>query len=98
MTRGEKKQLRAGLAFTSLWILGLGAFTAYPVIASLYYSFCDYSILKGPVWSGVENYQQLVQDGLFWKLPYKCVQGHTPLLYRRLCTPFWSRVHLKKKI
>jgi len=67
MTRREKKQLGSGLAFTSLWIVGLCAFTAYPVIASLYYSFCDYSILKAPVWCGLENYQQLVHDGLFWK-------------------------------
>ena len=67
MTRSERKQLRTGLGFTSLWIIGLGAFTAYPVIASLYYSFCDYSILKSPVWCGLENYQQLAQDGLFWK-------------------------------
>jgi multiple sugar transport system permease protein len=67
MTRSERKQLRTGLGFTSLWIIGLGVFTAYPVIASLYYSFCDYSILKSPVWCGLENYQQLAQDGLFWK-------------------------------
>lgn len=67
MTRQEKKQLKAGLGFTSLWIIGLATFTAYPVIASFYYSFCDYSILKSPVWCGLENYQQLLQDGLFWK-------------------------------
>jgi len=67
MTRQEKKQLRAGLGFTSLWIVGLAAFTAYPVIASFYYSFCDYSILKSPVWCGLENYQQLIHDDLFWK-------------------------------
>jgi multiple sugar transport system permease protein len=67
MTRNERKQLCAGLGFTSLWIIGLCAFTAYPVVASLYYSFCDYSILKSPVWCGLENYQQLAHDGLFWK-------------------------------
>jgi multiple sugar transport system permease protein len=67
VTRNEKKQLKAGLGFTSLWIIGLATFTAYPVIASFYYSFCDYSILKSPVWCGLENYQQLLQDGLFWK-------------------------------
>ena len=67
MTRGERRQLRAGLGFTSLWVVGLGAFTAYPVLASLYYSFCDYSILKSPVWCGAENYSQLLRDGLFWK-------------------------------
>ncbi|HEX2101502.1 MAG TPA: sugar ABC transporter permease, partial [Candidatus Synoicihabitans sp.] len=67
MTTREWRNLRQGLAFTSLWIIGLSVFTAYPVLASLYYSFCDYSILKSPVWIGVENYQQLATDGAFWK-------------------------------
>jgi multiple sugar transport system permease protein len=88
MTRGERKQLGAGLGFTSLWIIGLGAFTAYPVIASLYYSFCDYSILKGPVWAGAENYQQLIQDGLFWK------SLRNTLFYAGLSVPLGTAVAL----
>ncbi|HEY0945173.1 MAG TPA: sugar ABC transporter permease [Opitutaceae bacterium] len=67
MTPHERRSLLSGLGFTSLWIIGLGVFTAYPVVASLYYSFCDYSILKSPVWIGLENYGQLVSDDLFWK-------------------------------
>ena len=67
MTRRERKNVFAGLGFTSLWIIGLVVFTGYPVLASLYFSFCDYSILKAPVWSGLENYRQLVHDELFWK-------------------------------
>lgn len=61
------KNLLTGLGFTSLWIIGLSVFTAYPVFASLYYSFCDYSILKSAVWCGLENYHELFQDDLFWK-------------------------------
>jgi ABC-type Fe3+ transport system permease subunit len=67
MNRTSGDGFRAGPAFTGLWIVGLGAFTAWPVIASLYYSFCDYSILKSPVWSGLENYRELIHDDLFWK-------------------------------
>lgn len=63
----SRKNLLTGLGFTSLWIVGLSVFTAYPVLASLYYSFCDYSILKSAVWCGLENYQELFQDDLFWK-------------------------------
>lgn len=66
MKRLARRRLMAGLGFTSLWILGLGAFTAYPVLASLYYSFCDYSILQRPVWIGLENYRQLAEDDVFW--------------------------------
>ena len=67
MTSRDRKKFFAGVAFTSPWIIGLTVFTLYPVLASLFYSFCDYSILKSPVWIGLENYQQLFRDELFWK-------------------------------
>lgn len=66
MTPGERRQLRSGLGFTSLWIVGFSVFLLYPVAASLFYSFCDYSVLQSPVWCGLENYQQLLTDGVFW--------------------------------
>ena len=65
MSTPARRRLLAGLGFTSLWIVGLGVFTLYPVIASLYYSFCDYSILQRPVWIGMENYRQLAGDEVF---------------------------------
>jgi len=88
MTRQDRRSLRSGLAFTSLWIVGLAVFTAYPVVASLFYSFCDYSILKGPVWAGLENYQQLVHDDLFWK------SLRNTLFYAGLSVPLGTAVAL----
>lgn len=55
-----------GLLFCAPAIVGLVAFTAYPVIASLYYSFCNYSVLKPPSWIGPANYQRLATDELFF--------------------------------
>lgn len=66
MTRGEWRNLRVGLGFTSLWIIGLGVFTLYPVAASLFYSFCDYSILQRPVWAGLDNFHTMAGDDVFW--------------------------------
>ena len=66
MTTRDRRRLFSGLGFTSLWIIGFSMFLLYPVGASLFYSFCDYSILKKPVWIGVENYQKLFQDDVFW--------------------------------
>lgn len=56
-----------GLLFCTPVILGLLIFTAYPVIASLVYSFTRYSVMKPPVWVGLTNYQSLATDELFWK-------------------------------
>jgi multiple sugar transport system permease protein len=66
MTTREKHNLRHGLAFCALWFIGFGAFTAYPVLASLYYSFCDYSVLQTPLWTGLDNYRRLSTDVVFW--------------------------------
>ncbi|MBI2190575.1 MAG: sugar ABC transporter permease [Planctomycetes bacterium] len=61
-----RHSLTLGLAFISPWLVGFLAFLVYPLIASLYYSFCDYSVLEPPVFIGVDNYTDLVQDKIFW--------------------------------
>ena len=43
-------------------IVGLLGFTVYPVLMSLYYSFCNYSVLKSPKWVGLQNYHVLAND------------------------------------
>jgi multiple sugar transport system permease protein len=62
LTKLEKHHLRDGLLFTLPGIIGLLGFTVYPVIVSLYYSFCNYSVLKPPQWVGFSNYQVLAHD------------------------------------
>jgi len=66
MTRRERRNLRNGLLFISPWLIGFLAFVAYPIAASLYYSLCDYSVLKPPVYIGIANYLELTEDPLFW--------------------------------
>jgi multiple sugar transport system permease protein len=57
----------AGLGFVSPWLIGLGLFTVFPVVASLYYSFCDYSVLDRAHPVGVANYADLFRDELYLK-------------------------------
>ncbi len=63
---GELHNFMRGILLASPWIIGLSVFTVYPVLASLYYSFCDYSVLTPAVWTGGNNYAHLVHDTLFW--------------------------------
>ena len=63
---GERRATLRGLAFVSPWLVGLVAFTLYPVAASLYYSFCDYDVLSNPVWVGLLNYRDMASDRVFW--------------------------------
>ena len=54
------------LLFMSPWIVGFFAFTLYPTIASLYYSFTHYSLVDQPTWVGLDNYRFMVSDPNFW--------------------------------
>ncbi|HKQ68971.1 MAG TPA: sugar ABC transporter permease [Polyangiaceae bacterium] len=88
MTGRDRHQLKHGLAFTAPWLLGISIFTLYPVAASLFYSFCDYSILQPPVFSGLENYNRLFGDDLFWK------SLKNTLFYAALSVPLSTAVAL----
>jgi multiple sugar transport system permease protein len=64
----DRRNLRNGLLFASPWIFGFVVFTLYPLVASLYYSFCTYSGLSAPQWVGLENYREMfTADDVFWK-------------------------------
>lgn len=67
MTSGETKRLWTALAFISPWIAGFLIFTAYPLVASLFYSFCDYDVLTRPVWVGLLNYRDMISDRVYWQ-------------------------------
>jgi len=66
LTKKEAGNLGWGLVFVSPWLAGLILFAAYPLLASLYYSFTDFSVLLPPVNVGLLNYRFLFQDDLFW--------------------------------
>lgn len=63
----ERKNFWRAMAFLSPWLVGLAAFTLIPIGLSLYYSFCDYSLLQAPVFTGLDNYRALANDSIFWK-------------------------------
>lgn len=64
-SKGTTRKFLLGLAFTSPWLIGFFAFTLYPMVASLYYSFTEYYVKKPPVWIGLTNYAGMFKDELF---------------------------------
>jgi len=62
----ERSETRAALLFASPWFVGFCVFMLYPLLASIYFSFCDYSVLRKPVWIGMTNYRDLIHDSVFW--------------------------------
>ena len=67
MSLMKKREARNGILFILPWIIGLLAFTLYPILASLYYSFCNYNVIKPPTMIGFANYVNLFKDKTFLK-------------------------------
>jgi multiple sugar transport system permease protein len=74
ITGSEKKKLNPeirkilkGVAFISPWVIGFLSFTIYPLLASFYYSFTDFSLFGSPKWIGLTNYIKLFDDPKFYK-------------------------------
>lgn len=69
MTPNKRRNLAWGLLFISPWIIGFLAFTIYPIIASLFFSFTNFNIIKfDPDWVGLRNYIQLFTQDRYFKL------------------------------
>ncbi|AUD15383.1 spermidine/putrescine ABC transporter permease [Planococcus sp. MB-3u-09] len=63
----RRKETMYGYIFVMPWIIGFLAFTAGPLLFSLFASFTDYNITTQMDFVGAENYQGLfTEDGLFW--------------------------------
>lgn len=56
------KESVSGVLFTLPFIIGFILFMIVPMGISLYYSFCDYDILSPPVFSGLKNFKEMLED------------------------------------
>lgn len=66
--RREARRTTLGLLFISPWLIGFLWLQLYPIGASLYYSFTEFSLLGDPVWIGFDNYEEMfTDDTLYWK-------------------------------
>lgn len=67
MTKMERRHLRNGLLFASPYIVGFLAFMLYPLVASIYLSFCRYSVVRPPDFIALGNFRELfLEDQRFW--------------------------------
>jgi len=70
----RRNQAMLGYLFVSPWVLGFLLFGLYPIIMSLYYSLCQYDVLRIPQFIGLGNYRELLfKDPYFWKSTWNTV-------------------------
>jgi multiple sugar transport system permease protein len=60
--RSKRERLMWGLLFTLPWTVGLAWLHAYPIGASLAYSFLKYDLMRPARWVGLANYAYMIRD------------------------------------
>lgn len=61
-----RRELIAGLVWTSPWLVGSAVFLFLPMAMSFWYSLTDYPMLKPPVYIGLGNYRAMWGDERLW--------------------------------
>ncbi|MBZ4646879.1 MAG: multiple sugar transport system permease protein [Petroclostridium sp.] len=61
----NKKEI-TGWLFAFPWLAGLITFYIYPLISSIFYSFTAFKGITPEKFNGIQNYIDLVHDGVFW--------------------------------
>lgn len=64
----RNRNLVKGLLFVSPWLVGFLAFTILPILASLYYSFMHYDIVRPPRLIGLANYTRMITEDKTFRL------------------------------
>ncbi|HWG84672.1 MAG TPA: sugar ABC transporter permease [Deinococcales bacterium] len=79
----RRKDLINGYLFIAPWLIGFLAFTAGPMLFSLYASFTRYSIIEPARWVGLENFRTIFTDDQYFRISL----GNT-MFYALLAVPF----------
>jgi multiple sugar transport system permease protein len=64
-SKTQRKNLLLALVFIGPWLIGLLAFTVYPIFYTVRLSFTRYGGFGDPQWIGLANYERMLSDNLF---------------------------------
>jgi multiple sugar transport system permease protein len=64
-SKSQRKNLLLALVFIGPWLIGLLAFTVYPIFYTVRLSFTRYGGFNDPIWIGLANYRRMLDDNLF---------------------------------
>ena len=62
----QEKEARWAYAFLSLSLVGLFVFSILPIVATFGLGFMDWTLLSPPEWVGLDNFQRIQSDTIFW--------------------------------
>jgi multiple sugar transport system permease protein len=97
-SKRDKANFKIAMLFLSPWIIGFVAFTLYPMLVSLYYSFTIYHSRIAPEWVGLQNYAELIGDKKFWIALYNTMYMVLIAVPLGLVASFFCAILLNLKV
>ena len=66
MSAQERRDAKTGYLALSPWMVGFVVFYAFPIIATVFFSFTQWTLAEPPIWIGLDNYARMfTRDPLF---------------------------------
>lgn len=65
--RIKSRENLIGYTLIAPWIAGILCFQLWPILHSFLMSFTNYNLLSTPVFIGMENYQKMIEDEVFYQ-------------------------------
>ena len=66
MSAQQRREAKDGYLALSPWMLGFVVFYAFPILATFFVSFTQWTVVTPPVWIGLDNYVRMfTRDPLF---------------------------------
>jgi multiple sugar transport system permease protein len=72
-SRTERRKLLLGMVFVGPWLIGLLAFTIYPIFYTIQLSFTKYAGFGDPEYIGLANYRKMLEEPLFRKVLWNTI-------------------------
>jgi multiple sugar transport system permease protein len=66
-SKSERREFWIAMLFIAPWVVGIVAFTIYPIGVSFYYSLTEYKVISAPEFIGLQNYINMFKDRVFIK-------------------------------
>ncbi|WP_413377280.1 carbohydrate ABC transporter permease [Alkalihalobacillus sp. 1P02AB] len=89
---------RVGFYFILPWLIGLIAFTIFPMLVALYVSLTDWTIIGTPNFIGFENFERIFNDPMFYESLWITVRYAIFAVPLTIATAFMVAVLLNNKL
>jgi multiple sugar transport system permease protein len=94
----RREETLSGYLFLLPNLLGFLTFTLFPLATAAFITFTDWNLASSPVFVGLQNFDTLVHDDLFWKTMGNTFYFTFGAVIPGVFTAFWLAILMNRKM